>query len=295
MRRLRHSLGILFLSAVGALVGLLWVGTDGVVALDIDQADRWAFNDGVGWIDFGYPPGDVDMCPIEADGYASSSATIISLNCRDFGICSTSNYKVTRSGAEYRGWAWNDHIGWISFNCADIGVCGTSNYKITLGANGYLHGWAWNDMVGWISVNCDEPGTCASSTYRIKVLGGYPPEGYLVSATFDTGVSAGVTFNSIMWRGNQPLGTVVKLQFASSNCSNGATNPPTCTIGGFTYIGPDGTSLTYYNPGAPDQPIPLSATYHSNQRYFRYKVVLNPDAAGTLTPEVNQVIVNYSS
>ena len=40
---------------------------------------------------------------------------------------------TTVTPSEFRGWAWSDMvIGWISFNCKNQGVCATSNYKVII-------------------------------------------------------------------------------------------------------------------------------------------------------------------
>lgn len=53
-----------------------------------------------------------------------------------------------------RGWAWSSNIGWISFDCRDQGVCGTSNYSSPIDiATGKVKGYAWSSNIGWISLN----------------------------------------------------------------------------------------------------------------------------------------------
>ena len=103
---------------------------------------------------------------------------------------------------------------------------------------------------------------------------------------FDTGVSGGAAFNSIMWIGNQPAGTAVKFQFASATTTTGFPEPK----------GPDGTSLSTdtYNPTGSGAPIALNRTYHNNHRYFRYKIILETNIARTVGPRVDDVIINWS-
>lgn len=135
------------------------------------------------------------------------------------------------------------------------------------------------------------------------ILGAYKTSGYLISSTFDTQVIDGAGFNSIMWNGSLNNGKV-RLQLAASNCSNGATNPPNCDdgivwgMGASNYIGGNSCSNTdYYEPFS-NSPAQLKC--HSalnNKRYFRYKAVLcsnNCVSAGANTPQINDVIVNYS-
>ena len=129
--------------------------------------------------------------------------------------------------------------------------------------------------------------------------------GSLISSTFDTGFSGGVKLNSILWQGSLGTGGTnnVKFQMASSHCSNGATDSPTCTTsvgwggaktsGDGAFIGSDGTSTTYYGPVSPNTPSVIPTNQHNNKRYFRYKIFLDK-AVDTTTPVVKDVIINYS-
>jgi len=141
----------------------------------IDSTDRWAWNDSIGWIDFGYSSGDVNVNENDLTGYAwNNNAKEIVLNCATTpigSVCGTSNFKVSRNSTTgvLSGWAWNDDYGWISFNCSDPGVCGTSDYKVTVSTStGIFSGWAWNDYIGWISFNCADPGLCGTSDYKVR-------------------------------------------------------------------------------------------------------------------------------
>lgn len=129
--------------------------------------------------------------------------------------------------------------------------------------------------------------------------------GYLISATFDTGLANGAKINSVMWRGTSGTGgtNTVKFQIATANCSNGATDPPNCTTsvgwgspktsGDGAFIGSDGTSSTFYEPTGPGTPYVIPFNQHVNKRYYRYKVQLERDASST-SPTVTDVIVNWS-
>ncbi|MBI3045982.1 MAG: 6-bladed beta-propeller [Candidatus Harrisonbacteria bacterium] len=104
----------------------------------------------------------------------------------------------------------------------------------------------------------------------------------LISSVFDTGVSGGAALNSIMWQGNQPSGTAVKFQIASSNSSSGPWN----------YLGSDGSGAGYYAPAGPNVQAKVRSADHNNKRYFRYKAFF--DAAGASLPRVDDVIINWS-
>lgn len=251
--------------------------------------EHWAWNDLIGWVNF-YNTNSITVSAQELTGYASSSAGDISLDCattRNGNICGQSNYGVTNDGAgNLSGWAWNDQYGWISFDCNNVNPidCQTSNYRVRIdNTNGVFSNYAWNSIIGWISFNCLDYG-CGPTPY--SVVTSWMPvftSGYLDSTTFDTGVALGSQLNSVLWHGSQPPGTAVRFQFATGNVSSGP----------WIFVGSDGTSNTYYSTG-PDASLLLGYTAHNNARYFRYRVILLSSAVQTLSPRVDDVIVNWS-
>jgi hypothetical protein len=202
----------------------------------IDPVFRYAWNDYIGWLDFGYGAGNVYVYEDYLSGYAYNvNVGEISLDCvtSPFGnICDTSNYRVFRSGNNLSGWAWNDEIGWISFSSGTS----TPAYGVNVDTeNGMFTGYAWNDIVGWISFNCDDVDLCETSNYKVSTTG----------------------------------------------------------ASGFIYVGPDGTSLTYYAPAA-GSAITINPAYHNNHRYFRYKAILSPDSGHTTSPIITDISTNWS-
>jgi len=252
---------------------------------------HWAWNDIVGWIDF-YNTQAVFVNNQHIRGYASSSAGYISLDCSlspAGNVCGKSNYGVTNDGnGNLSNWAWNDEYGWISFNCNNYtGGCDRSNYEVYINSAGDFEGYAWNDAIGWISFNCNNyTGGCSSSDYKVNTdwHGAASTVGILDSSTFDTGVSAGAQLNSVMWHGSQPIGTSVWFQFAVSTSSGGPWN---------NFMGTDGTPNTYYTTG-PDASLKLNYSLFNNYRYFRYRVGLVSNFASTVSPRVDEIIVNWS-
>lgn len=81
-------------------------------------------------------PGLVVVIPIiSASTSPSGWDGWISLNCLNSGACGTSNYGLSLSGSNIRGFAWGgDVIGWLQFNCADSVStnCSTSNFSVTV-------------------------------------------------------------------------------------------------------------------------------------------------------------------
>lgn len=142
---------------------------------------------------------------------------------------------------------------------------------------------------GSITVNMTQSGTSHIGGIAVEVRAPLPITGNIVSSTFDTLASNGVTYNSILWRGARPLGTTVRLQLATSINPAGPFN----FIGGTTCTGSD-----YYEP-ASDQAINIKCfSSFNNQRYFRYQVILcsssDCTSPGSETPQIDDVMVNWS-
>lgn len=291
---------------------------------------HWAWNDVIGWIDF-YSTDSVFVEFDQLQGYAKYSQSggvapwnYISLNCASGPVgsaCAPVNYKVSNTEAGVlSGWAWSDVIGWISFSCSNAGTsgCAGHDYGVTIvnsaiPGQAEFEGFAWNDVVGWISFNCNNPhegypaGICSQVDYKVATNWALEPaEGELISSTFDTSENDGVAYNYFLWKGASNSGAV-KFQLATSNCGNGATNPPTCdlnigwggakTSGDGTFLGPLGTAALddLYSTSGPDVPVPiLNKATHSNKRYFRYRLVLLSDLRRSQSPAITGIIVNWS-
>lgn len=254
----------------------------------------YAWNDILHWIDFG--ENFASTTGKQMKGYASSTAGPISLDCATSpagNICGTSDYHVNNDGSgNLSGWAWNDIFGWFSFcggsNSADCP--GSINYRVLIDAprkpnESVFHGYAWNDILGWTSFNCEEPGLCDG--YNYKVITSWvatSSAGYLESSTFDTGIADGAQLNSFYYTGDRPADTNVFFQFAVGNSSSGP----------WTYIGPDGTSNSFYSSISPDTVTALRALDFANVRYFRYKVRLESNVGGSAAPRIDTMVVNWS-
>lgn len=270
------------------------------------EYNQWAWNDVVGWINWCGTDG-VQACGsndnvfVKSDrieGYGSSGVGFIALDCAttpmgDACGAGAGTWRVTNDASgNLAGWAWNENIGWISFSSATSG--GVISYSVTINpATGEFSGWAWNDVVGWISFNYTNVGAGGSIHYITKTTSGNNVStGMLVSSVFDVGSDDGASLNAISWRGIQPNGTAVKFQIASAPCSNGATNYSACNSGAWSFIGPDATSATYYQPIGPG--LGKEILGHYNKRYFRYKLFVATDNWQSYSPRVDDVIINYS-
>lgn len=275
----------------GAIKVILSGGGGGGLAtpnIDGTEPNHWAWNDIIGWIDFGYAAGGVGVNNDKLFGYASSSIGLIAFDCAttpNGDICAGAggNWKVSNVGSALKGWAYNDAIGWISFD--SVSATSSTSYGVSILGDGSLSGYAWNDAIGWISFNCANAGTCAPGGYDYRVKTSWvatPDSGSLTSPIFDLGKSAVV--NSVIWKGLANGGSV-RFQVAASGVSNPAS---------WNYKGPDGTSGTTYNTGGPDVSTVVSPRDFSNVRYIRYKVFIDSDAGRTNSPEVRDIILSYS-
>lgn len=230
----------------------------------------------------------------------------------------------TTIGAETTGpidftnrYAWNSIIGWLDFygapggpatvttakmtrwatssdgafalDCATTpggNICATSNFFVSHSA-GNLAGWAWNDTYGWVSFcgNSASGSTWSGSTWVCPAS-----PAYQVTINQANGQLHG-------WAWNDIIGWI------SFNCLEpgvcAASNYKVAVAGvadTWTYIGPDGTSATFYISTGPDAPAPVVTAHHNNKRYYRYKVYLDfrEILAGNTAPVVDDVMVNWS-
>ncbi len=109
----------------------------------------------------------------------------------------------------------------------------------------------------------------------LKIVRSNSTDGTLVSRVFDAGVAP--QWKTIAWSGQASAGATIRLQFATSDGTDGPWN----------FTGPDGTALTFYT--APESPIFLA---QNGKRFARYQVLLQHDDA-TPAPVVKDVTVHY--
>lgn len=113
-----------------------------------------------------------------------------------------------------------------------------------------------------------------------KTIDKYEPLGYLISSTFDTGSLS--NFHQIIWQPqDQPPETgsdSVKFQIAMNN--DNAT---------WNFLGPDGTSNTFYTLANP-----IINSIHNNNKYLRYKVILQTEDTA-YTTNVAEIAITFTS
>ena len=130
------------------------------------------------------------------------------------------------------------------------------------------------------NVNTSAPGNISLK----QAFGVYNPFGTLESSTFDTGSVS--NFYTLSWLpANQPVlagADSLKFQLASNSVLTSTTT--------WDYLGPDGTSSSYYT--VTDSPI---ASIHGGDRYIRYKAYLQTASTTAATPVVSGVSFTYTS
>lgn len=227
--------------------------------------------------------------------------------------------------------SWTD-VGTGAFTGADFSCCtdGTTTTALRLSSSSVLQTYeednGANDHLSTSTPNTINRGKVAewdwalhsettaqlSATYYFRMLGSngtafasyqnYPSLsisatgstsiGEVTSVIYNTGNASGTQLNSFFWEGSRETGDAVEFQFASANCSNGATNSPTCNTGTWQYLGPLGTSVTWYIPSGPGVSNTITPGNHKNHQYFRYKIRL--ESSSGISPVVNHVVINWS-
>ncbi len=163
---------------------------------------------------------------------------------------------------------------------------GYSASRLTAGSILYQENWSGGEGQEDMSVtnkySSDDGGvdtTTLPTGLRLKIVSGaYTNSGTLVSSTYDTG-TASTTFSTLAWNPqSQSASTSVQFQLAANN--DNAT---------WDFVGPDGTSATYYT--VPGTTISSTLAY---KRYVRYKAFLQSSSTST-TPVISNVTINYMS
>lgn len=179
----------------------------------------------------------------------------------------------------------------LSISDATVTLTGPSSYNKTFVTNeGFMIQTDWSlgggqstftDPNKYLSSDGNIDSTTLVGNIKLKnVLGSYASSGVLTSSTFDTGSIS--NFKQIIWNpisqsAQTGVGSV-KLQIATNN-DNLTWN----------YVGPDGTSNTYYTSS--NQNIDSS---HNGHQYLRYRISLST-VNTSFSPMVSDISVTFAS
>ncbi|MFH1189715.1 MAG: hypothetical protein V1682_03410 [Candidatus Omnitrophota bacterium] len=115
---------------------------------------------------------------------------------------------------------------------------------------------------------------------KIPIVSTYSTSGTFISRPLDAGPESAGTLGTISWDATTASGiTSVQFQIAGSDSE---------TTGYTDYLGPDGTTSTYYTTSGETISSALAG-----KRYFKYKAYLASDT--TATPTLNDVAISFTS
>lgn len=104
-------------------------------------------------------------------------------------------------------------------------------------------------------------------------------EGYLISQALNTGF-ANPVYKTINWLASIPPGTSLKFQIRTASTKPG--------LGTAIFVGPDGTSLSYYTTSNTQI---VTDPNTSGKRWFQWKAYFSSN--GSSTPTLEEVVINY--
>ena len=311
------------------------------VSIETGRYSGWIWSDLIGWIALSCDTAFVDNCDLPAFSLnrwgQSPNHDMVG-----WGVWEDPGpwQKDAGTDVQYRrvrGWAWSPIAGWIAMGCDSQGlsVCGAVWDGVVPSTDGYdgtdpsssvapyrgnadsvwvsndvgvmrYHGWAWSSHIGWISFDCNQ------------VLPGASGQRQLYNCT-DDGIPGEADHAYNPWRLGVGGSAEVRFWVATSDCPNGASNPPTCTgISDWEFIDSACTVQNEPDPnlggGSPYNLFPISdpmATedrkigdlsqcpdQHWNKRYARYRVLLctfnDCIIPGIWRPIVRDVLITYS-
>jgi len=119
---------------------------------NISAAEKYAWAETSGWINFAPANGGITVMPTYLWGYAwAENIGWVKLgndNGGPYDNTGNANWGVNRAAdGKLSGFGWSENTGWINFAPKDAGV--------TIGADGKFSGYAWGENIGWISLRND--------------------------------------------------------------------------------------------------------------------------------------------
>ncbi|MFQ5492693.1 MAG: hypothetical protein ACE5DX_00845 [Candidatus Dojkabacteria bacterium] len=201
----------------------------------------------------------------------------------DTGITSITGLTVIENRAILVGWFGREYQVIDISNENDISRCGSINWNwgindVASVTDSQGNSWSYiltNDILGEFHaiLGGEEPGGGGGNGQGDKYL----PSGEFESEVFDTGSTA-TQYYSISWTETLFPNTDLELQIRAGN---------TADLSGETWVGPDGTSGTFFTDKNGEY---LPSNIQSKQ-YFQYKAYFTSDQINT--PVLADVKINY--
>lgn len=187
-----------------------------------------------------------------------------------------------------------DNATQLPLSDATVRLTGPNGYDQTfVTGRGHINQTDWSggsgqaDFIDTSKYSSDDANIDVSTSIGQVLLresfGVYNSDGWLESSRFDTGSDS--NFYSLIWSPNsQPItagSDSVRMQFATS----ASTSPN----GPWNFVGPDGTSASYYNSSNSSL-----SSIHNGDRFAKYRLYL-ATADNSVTPNVSDVSFTYTS
>ncbi|HSW97423.1 MAG TPA: type II secretion system protein [Candidatus Saccharimonadales bacterium] len=157
----------------------------------------------------------------------------------------------------------------------------------------------FNDLTSVSQANGDNYVYMVANTNekQLKIIQGGPDTGIYVSSGMFTSsiynLGSQTAVNRFMATVNQPANTAIKMQIAVAPVGSDGT----CNTASYLYVGPDGTSNTFFTPNGSTIssaiPTSTSGTYQNPGRCLRYQATLSTTDTN-ITPKLYDVTFNYS-
>lgn len=129
------------LAFAALLASAAWAATG-----NIDPAQKFAWSENAGWINFAPMDGGVSVQPSYLSGYAwceTAGWVKLGAGAGPYANTSASDWGVNvNASGNLSGCAWAENAGWINLNPKDGGV--------TINADGTFDGYAWSETLGWM-------------------------------------------------------------------------------------------------------------------------------------------------
>ena len=156
----------------GACWIAVWLGLAGVAVRaqaegNIDTANKFAWSEAAGWLNFAPTHGGVTVL-LEKSGYLSGYAWAENIGWIKLGSDAGGPYAntgaddwgVNLNEGALSGFAWSETCGWINFS--------PTHGQVTVNViSGEFDGYAWSENLGWIHFRNDAPAYAVQTTARM--------------------------------------------------------------------------------------------------------------------------------